>query len=364
MGYKMPAVQKTIVSNDLLPPPVEGRSAWYGPDITYSTDWIHELSEHEVAEIESAMKPLAAREIEIATITQNEFPLPLLGPKLLAIRNEVTKGRGFSLMRGLPVDRWSIRESATAYFGMGTHLGKVVSQNAMGHILGHVRDIGRDVVNDPTARLYQSNNRQRYHTDRTDVVGLLCLHTAKTGGASSLVSSMTIYNEMYKRAPDLLRELFELFPIDHRGEAGPDKKGYAMAPIYSWHQGFLSAFYTRSYIDSSSRFEDLPPIDGSRLAALNMVDALANDPTINLQMDFKPGDMQWVYNHVTMHDRTAYEDWPEEHRKRHLLRLWLSIPDDRPLPDTYRTRWGEIEAGNRGGVYVPNGKLITPLEAS
>jgi hypothetical protein len=360
----MPTEPKMIDTNDLLPPPIEGPSAWYGPDITNSTDWIYELGVGEVAEIEAVMKPLAEQEIEISSITQNDFSLPTLGPKLLAIRDDVTKGRGFALMRGLPVDHWSIRESATAYFGIGTHLGNVVSQNAMGHILGHVRDVGRDVVNDPTARLYQTNNRQRYHTDRTDVVGLLCLRTAKTGGSSSLVSSMTIYNEMYKRAPDLLRELFELFPIDHRGEVGPDKKGYAMSPIYSWYRGFLSAFYTRSYIDSSRRFADLPPIGGARLAALDMVDELANDPTINLHMDFKPGDMQWVYNHTSMHDRTAYEDWPEEHRKRHLLRLWLSIPGDRPLPETYRYRWGKIEAGDRGGVHVPNGKLITPLKAS
>ena len=120
--------------------------------------------------------------------------MPNLSQTLKEIQKEVINGRGFALIRGLPVENWSMKQSATAYYGIGMHIGKARSQNAMGHILGHVRDLGRDAVNDKNARIYQTRERQNFHTDSCDVVSLLCLKTSKTGGASALVSSMTIYN--------------------------------------------------------------------------------------------------------------------------------------------------------------------------
>lgn len=354
---------KTSGITDGLPPIVEGASAWFGPDMAKSSAWIYPLSDQDVAEIESAMKPLAEREADIAQIDRAAFPLPVLGPNLEDIRDEVVNGRGFALIRGLPVDRWSIRESATAYFGIGTYFGNVRSQNAMGHILGHVRDLGRDAVNDPTARVYQTNERQTYHADRSDIVALLCLNTAKSGGASSLVSSMTIYNAMLRRSPELLRILFEPFPMDRRGEEALGQKPYTMTPVYTWHEGLLSGYHVRRYIESAGRFPDAPPLTAQQIEALDMFDSLANDASINMNMDFKPGDMQWVYNHTLLHDRTAFVDWPEDERKRHLLRLWLSVPGDRPLADVYADRWGSIEIGARGGV-EPKGELIAPLQAA
>ena len=165
------------------------------------TDWVHALTAGDIGEIEAAMRPLAEREADIARITKADFPLPTLAPKLGRICDEVLNGRGFVLMRGLPVERWSIREAATAYFGIGSHFGNARSQNAKGHVLGHVRDLGLNAAKDPTARVYQTRERQTYHTDSCDIVGLLCLKTAKSGGASALVSSMTIYNEMLQAPP-------------------------------------------------------------------------------------------------------------------------------------------------------------------
>ena len=228
---------------------------------------------------------------------------------------------------------------------------------------GHVKDLGRDAVNDPTARVYQTTERQNYHCDRTDIVGLLCLKTAKSGGASSLVSSMTIYNEMMKRAPELVPVLFEPFPFDRRGEVAPGERGFMTSPTFSWYEGFLSAYYVPRYIESASRFDDAPSLTDKQRAALNLLDDIANEPGINLFMDFKPGDMQWVYNHTLLHDRTSFEDWPDDNRKRHLLRLWVSVPGDRPLPDHYLERWGDLEVGSRGGVQPADGRLVAPLMA-
>lgn len=349
---------------DDLPPPIEGPSVWYGPDMAEREDWTYHLSAAEIAEVEAALAPLIASETPIAAITPADFPLPALSRRLKEISHDLMHGRGFALMRGLPVARWSMRQAATAYFGIGVHLGPVRPQNARGHILGHVKDLGRDAEHDHGARVYETRERQSFHTDRADVVSLLCLQTAKSGGASSLVSSMTIYNEIYKRAPDLLRVLFGAFPMDRRGEVAPGQKEFSMTPLYSTRDGILSAYYVPRYIQSANRFADAPPLTEKQRAALALVDELANDRRIAMDMAFAPGDVQWVYNHTILHDRTEYEDWPDEHRKRHLLRLWVTLPGDRPLNDVYRDRWGEIEPGNRGGVYVPGGQLVTPLEAA
>jgi Taurine catabolism dioxygenase TauD, TfdA family len=346
-----------------LPSPVEGPSVWYGPEMTKRTDWIHTLSASDVDEIVAAVRPLVAADKDIARINKADFPLPTLGPKLVGICDEVINGRGFVLMRGLPVERWSMREAATAYFGIGCHFGNARSQNAKGHVLGHVRDLGRNAVSDPTARIYQTRERQTYHTDSCDIVGLLCLKTAKSGGASALVSSMTIYNEMLRRRPDLLALLFEPLHTDRRGEVAAGQKPWHNIPVFSWYEGYLSALYARRYIESARRFPEVPPLSPQQTEALDLFDALAEDPAINMQMTFRPGDMQWVHNHTMLHDRTGFEDWPEPERRRHLLRLWLAIPGARPLPPVYAQRFGSVEIGDRGGIVVAGTRHNAPLEA-
>jgi hypothetical protein len=189
---------------------------------------------------------------EIPSICREDFPLPTLGPRLRRILDELRNGRGFALLRGLPVQRWSLRQSATAFFGLGTHLGSARSQNAHGHVLGHVRDLGM-IRYEHSGRIYQTRERQGYHTDSCDVVALLCLQAAKAGGVSSLVSAVTVYNEMRRLRPDLLSCLFEPIETDRRGEVPAGEKPYFEVPVFSWHAGLLSAVYQRKYIDSARR---------------------------------------------------------------------------------------------------------------
>lgn len=347
---------------DSLPPAVTGASVWYGPKMMQRSDWIHVVAPGEVAEIERAMRPLVEREADIAAMTAQDFPLPLLAPRLAAITDEVLNGRGFALLRGLPVERWSMREAATVYFGIGTHIGSARSQNAKGHVLGHVRDLGLNASHDPNARVYQTTERQTYHTDSCDIVALLCLKTARSGGASSLVSSMTIYNEMLRRRPDLVAELFQPIYTDRRGEVPAGQKPWHEIPVLNWYDGQLSELYTRRYIESARRHPGVPALTPAQIAALDLHDSLAEDPTINMTMTFQPGDIQLVHNHTMLHDRTAFEDWPEPERKRHLLRLWLAVPGARPLPPVYAERFGSVEIGNRGGIMVPGARLNAPLE--
>lgn len=346
-----------------LPPEQTGAAAWYGPDIAARSDWLMELSPADVAEVEAATMPLAAGEAEIAAITEEDFPLPKLGARLKSrVATEVLNGRGFLLLRGLPVDRWTMRQSATAFFGLGGHLGSARSQNGKGHVLGHVQDLGLD-VNDPNVRIYQTHERQTYHTDSCDIVSLLCLKTAKSGGLSALVSSTTIFNEMRRQRPDLVKLLFEPLATDRRGEVPEGQKPYFEIPVFSWYQGFLTAIYQRQYIDSAQRFPEAPRLTPQQIEALDMFDALANDPRLHLFMEFRPGDVQLVHNHTLLHDRTAFEDWAEPGKRRHLLRLWLAASGARPLPPVFAQRYGSTKVGDRGGIIVRGTRLQAPLEA-
>src|SRR5215831_18243342 len=345
---------------DDLPPEIHDRSAWYGRDLIRRTDWLELLSETETAEVESAMKPLANSSADLTKISRDDFPLPRLGPRLQHLLDEVLNGRGFVLIRALPVERWSRREAAIAFLGIGVHLGPLRMQNAAGHLLGHVKDLGRS-SNDPNARIYQTRERQTYHTDSCDVVGLLCLQPAKSGGLSSLVSSVTIYNEMRRRRPDLLEALFEPIETDRRGEVAAGQKPYFSIPVFNWHAGLLSAIYQRQYIESARRFPGVEPLTARQISALDLFDELANDPALQMQMEFQRGDIQLVHNHTILHDRTSFEDWPEPERKRHLLRLWLAPAAARPLPEVYAERFGSVVPGDRGGVVVEGTSRTVPL---
>lgn len=346
-----------------LPPEQTGAAAWYGPEIAKRDDWMMPLSAAEVAEVEAATQALVARDADIAVLKPQDFPLPTLGAKLRSrVDDEVLNGRGFLLLRGLPVDRWSIRESATAFFGLGAHLGSARSQNGKGHVLGHVQDLGLD-VNDPNVRIYQTHERQTYHTDSCDIVGLLCLKTARSGGLSALVSSTTIFNEMRRRRPDLLKLLFQPIATDRRGEVPEGQKPFFEIPVFNWHQGYLTAIYQRQYIDSAQRFPEAPRHTPELIEALDMFDSLANDPALNTFMEFKPGDVQLVHNHTMLHDRTGFDDWPEPERRRHLLRLWLAAEGARPLPEIFAQRYGQVTIGDRGGIIVRGTKLHAPLQA-
>jgi Taurine catabolism dioxygenase TauD, TfdA family len=346
----------------ILPPEIQEPSAWYGPETLTRRDWIEYLSEAEGAEIERATKPLAVAQAEITAIRRDDFPLPTLGPRLHRILDDTLNGRGFALIRSLPVERWTRLESAIAFFGIGAHIGAARPQNSKGHALGHVKDLGL-FSSDPNTRIYQTRERQTFHTGSCDIVALLCLRPAKSGGLSSLVSSVTIFNEMRRRRPDLAKILFEPIETDRRGEMNAGQKPYFRIPVFNWHEGLLSTIYQRQYIESARRLPGVPPLTPGQIEALDLFDALTNDSALNMQMEFLPGDIQLVHNHTILHDRTAFEDWPEPERKRHLLRLWLAPANARPLPPVFADRYGQITPGERGGLTIHGMKLTAPLDA-
>lgn len=340
-----------------------GPAAWYGPDMAgRSNEWRHDLTPVEVGEVNAAVSSVTSNGISILDITRSGFPLPTLGPALDKIQEEVVNGRGFTLIRGIPVADYSIEEAAIAYFGIGSYFGWAIPQNAKGHVLGHVRDIGLDPDN-PEHRLYGTRARHLYHTDSCDIVGLLCLQTAKQGGQSKIASSVTVYNEMVKRRPDLAAVMEEPFYTDRKGEIPEGKGPHYQMPVFHRYAGFLTTTYNRDFITAAQRFDDVPRLTQEQTEAMDLADELADSDEIRLDMDFQPGDIQFIHNHQILHARTPYEDYPEPARKRHLLRLWLAPPNARPLPPVVAERFGNIEAGTaRGGIRVPGQTLQAPLQ--
>jgi hypothetical protein len=357
--------------SDLMTPPrslpfrkhVEGPSAWIGADMrTREAEWSYRLSPTEVSEIENATRLVRARGLDLAQIGREDFPLPTLGPVLDRLRAEVTDGRGFVLLRGMPVEGRPIEESATAYWGVGAHFGTARSQNAKGHLLGHIYDLGQGLsATNPNLRSYATAEGQKFHIDRCDVVALLCLRRAKSGGLSAIVSSMTLHNVMAARRPDLLERLYQPFPVDRRGEVPPGKAPFYDAPVFNEHAGLLSVLYSRLHIGSSQRFPEARRLTDADFEALDMLADLANDPELRLDMTFMPGDIQFLHNHTILHARSAYEDWLEVERKRHLLRLWLAPPGARPLPPVFAECYGGLTPGDRGGIICEGTKLHAPL---
>src|SRR5207244_7514187 len=218
--------------------------------------------------------------------------------------DEVLSGRGFVLIRALPVERWTKREAAIAFLGIGVHLGSLRMQNAAGHLLGHVRDLGRS-SSDPHARIYQTRERQTHHTDSCDVVGLLCLQAAKSGGLSSLVSSTTIFNEMRRRRPDLLRVLLEPIATDRRGEVPEGGNPYFSIPVFNWHEGLLSAIYQRQYIESARRFPGGAPLSQVQIEALYLFEVLSNDTKLKLTIDLRNRAIHLVIYDTIFHTQRS-----------------------------------------------------------
>ena len=359
----MSAIEKTD-HHPMPPGKINGPAAWYGPNLDVSREWIRPFNAEELAELDAALRDVQRRAIDIVDVERADFPLPTLGPRLETIRKELLQGRGFVLLRGIPVEDYTIEESAIIYYGLGTYFGVSIPQNIKGHVLGHVKDLGYDHT-DPSVRIYQTTARQTFHTDPCDLVSLLCLKPAMNGGLSSIVSSVTVYNEMFRRRPDLASIMFQPIESDRRGEAPDGTKGYHRMPICNWFAGELSTLYHRSYIESARRFDDVSQLRDAQRDALDLFDALANDPALKLDMEFEPGDVQFLHNYQILHDRTHYEDWPDAARKRHLLRLWISAPDGRPLPEVFAENYGSVEIGSPLRGFMRNMVPVrtAPLEA-
>jgi hypothetical protein len=317
----------------ILTTPVSDSVAWTGADLTDAGDWIVPLDGDEVAELAGAAQAALERGTVIEQMTRTDFALPLLAPKLMGVSHMIDARRGFVLVRGIPADDYDEKILSAMFWGIGTHFGDAIAQNARGDLLGHVRDEGLTLDN-PSARGYQTRAAQSLHVDRCDIVGLLCRRKAKSGGLSRIVSSMRIYNEILARAPWYLGVLYKAFAIDMRDEQLPGEPPVYYRPVFSYYRNYLSCGCNYTYIrDGQKKIgQPLTPVETE---ALDLFYAIAEE--VVLTMDLEPGDMQFLNNYVILHDRTAYDDYDEPDRKRHMLRLWLDSRNRRPIAPDFGT---------------------------
>ncbi len=329
--------------------PIDEKSVWYGRDMENSDEWIELLSDDEVDEIRSAVAAIDAAGKVMLDLSVHDYPFsPSLAGRLASLGAELDRGRGFWLLRGLPKEEMTNHEAAVAFWGIGLHLGHPVSQNARGHLLGHVLDEGKS-IKEPGTRGYQTRVRLPYHTDSSDAVGLLCLHGAKEGGLSSVASTTAVFNEVLARRPDLAHLWFQDWYFDRRNENLDGQDPFFRTPLATWHEGRLSVRYVRGFMDSAQRHEEVPRRTDEEKQFLDLIDEVATEPGVALNMDFQPGDIQFVCNYTTFHSRTEFEDWPEPERRRHLLRLWISLHEARPLPESFG-RGSVLGEKGRGGI--------------
>ncbi len=303
--------------------PLTMPAAWYGRAQTERSDWIYELNASEVRELEQTLAHAKRCGKPLAEITATEFPLPKLAVAIAAWVDELASGRGFLLVRGVPVVGKTVEECELMYWGIGTHMGSAVSQNAHGDVLGHVRDTGDDPA-DPSVRLYKTRVELGFHTDGADIIGLLCLENGRSGGASRISSSVTVFNEVLRRRPDLVLLLFDSFPFDRNEEQSEGEPPYFPFPLCSFDGEHLRTFYIGWYIRGSQRHPEAPRLTDAQRELIDLIDEIASSPDVVLEMDFQPGDIQLLKNSVILHARTEYKDYPEPERRRHLLRLWLT----------------------------------------
>lgn len=326
--------------------PVTDKSAWTAGSLSKDDGWIRHFSESELEELDTALQRV--RHIPITEITKADFVLDRLAKSLEEAAQEIHHGHGLVVLRGLPVERYSKDDASRIYWGVGLYIGTPVTQNSRAHLLGHVKDEG--VTYSHKTRGYNTKARLNFHTDNCDIVGLLCLRTPKSGGLSRFSSSMSIFNRMLAERPDLLAPLFEGFFYDLKGEGRPGAGELSdhKIPVLSDYDGHLSCRYVRNAIEPAFA-KSGEPKSALQEEALNMFDRLADSAELCFEMQFEPGDMQLLNNHVIVHSRTDFEDFEEEDRKRHLLRLWLRN-DERPLAHEFAERFGPGTA--RMGVPV------------
>ena len=328
---------------------ISGAADWRGPELATSTAWIDRVTDEQGRELTGTVESLIAEGRLMVDVTATEFQIPSLTGDLVKARDALETGNGIHLFRGLPVEALPIDAVRMMYWGMGLHLGTAVSQSQRGDFLGDVRDLGT-VVNTPEGRGYTRSSELKFHTDSADVSGLLFVRTAKCGGLSRFVSSLAIHNEIARTRPDLLPILHRPLSWSWQGQERPGEAPYYEQAIYGVARGHFASRYIRHHIEFAHSFYGAPELTPVQIEALDLIDALANSPEFHMEMMLEPGDLVLLNNHVTYHARTEYQDHPEPERKRHLLRLWLSVPNSRPLPEGWSALYKDRRPGAvRGG---------------
>jgi len=340
---------------------IGGAASWRGPEMAGSTAWLRRLEPSALDEIDAALRAARRRGVGWRETSRADFSLPTQAALLADIGRELEEGCGVVKLGALPIARYSEDELKQLFFGLGSHLGAAVYQSAKGELMAEIRDEGvaavrrgklvsddDEVFLSSRARV-QTTGPLRFHTDRTDVVGLLCVRKAAAGGINKIVSSVAIHDEMLARRPDLVELLFQDYHRSRLGEEAGGESGFYALPVFALRDGHFTSHYSRTYVEAAQRNPQVPAMTAEQWEAIDLLAAIGEE--LCFETGLEPGEMLFLNNHVIYHSRSAYEDQGAAGRERLLYRLWLSVPNSRPLPEGHQVLWGNIEAGApRGGI--------------
>ncbi|MCA0042490.1 TauD/TfdA family dioxygenase [Celeribacter litoreus] len=316
----------------ILTDKITNPAAWVAADFEADQSWIHPLTEENIAAIDAALVGLEASGKSFPKFTREDFPLGKLEEELALCADELESGRGFCVLRGLPVEKYTDEQIDTIYYAIGLHLGQPVGQNPRGDLIGKVMNVG-DVTKKET-RVYETNLYLPYHSDPSDVVGLLSVRKARQGGLSSLISVASIYNEVLENHREFLGLFYRPWYFSHLCEDTP-----SLSPIFSVNEGKLSCRYLRQYIELGHEVME-QPLSKVEVEALDLFDSIIGKEELRLDMMLEPGDLQFANNYAVLHSRNAFEDHEEPEKRRKLLRLWLKMPNARVLAPEFPGRNG------------------------
>ena len=307
---------------------VESPSPWRGDELQAQPEqWLYELNADEIETIVGAAHVVARRGVALEAVSREHYPLTGLSVALADWRDRLDHRHGMVLIRGLPVRAIGRDVARAAYWLIGLHLGLPTAQNPAGELLVDIRDTGAS-VSDHNVRLYKTRAELAFHTDGADIIGLLCLRGAKSGGVSRVCSSVEVYNQVVARRPELAPLLEQEFHHHAHGQLGPDGPKTFRYPIVSREGGIFRMMLLTWYIRNAAEdFPEIAALSDAEQSLLDLLEWLPFEPGIALDMNFQEGDMQFLKNSVVLHARTDYEDWDSAEEKRHLLRLWLNVPE-------------------------------------
>lgn len=316
-------------------PPVSTAAAWRGDRLAGTDEWIYVLSHEQISELEMLGTRFLAENPDLRSVSAEEYPLVACADAVKSWGNDVDYGRGFVLVRGLRTQLYSDALSSAIYYILGLHMGDPIRQNEMGDLIDHVYATSDKTMDDPSALSSKVRDKLVYHSDSSDIVALMCLRPAREGGLSCLVSGAEIYNEILRRRPDLAPLLFEPFHWDWRRQDHNAPADTYTSPIISLVDGVFSMYAGSLYILTAQEYDGVPKLSPEQIEVLELFDKITYEEGMAIEMDFRPGDIQWLSNYAALHSRTTFRDWPEPQRKRHLLRLWLSRNAGRPVVDGF-----------------------------
>ncbi|MBS0644150.1 MAG: TauD/TfdA family dioxygenase [Proteobacteria bacterium] len=326
------------------------RAAWTADDLRADTSWIYALDDRAAADLIAAVRKAASPDKTLFDYRRDDFDLGRALPVVTAAMREIRDGTGFAVLRGLPRAGLTQDEFQLLTWAIGLHTGVARPQGKASQFLSAVRDAGT-VYRSSGGRGYSSNADLDFHTDGADVVLLTCYNVAKSGGESRVSSSVTAHEMIRQERPDLAEALHLPFHFSRQQEQAPDEGPFYPNPIYDWQDGLLFSKWNRNRLRSAQAIEGVPRLTAQQAAAVDLLDDILRRPSVMYTMYLRPGDMQILNNHVTLHSRTEFEDFENPEQKRCLFRLWLAPPDGVTLPESWRPFFRSVEAGTvRGGI--------------